>query len=107
MLNHRLKGFVADLCFVAEWPDVRHFLDLTVYFLGLARVHQRWDVALKVVFAAQELSFAREQSDTCLQRAATGHNKSTAVHYVSLCQVNVHYSINFYQHQGTHEDAQH
>lgn len=96
MLNHQLKVFVADQCFVAEWPDVRHFLDLTVYFLGLARIHQRWDVALEVVFAAQQLSFSREQSNTCLHRAATRHNKSTAVRYVTLCQLNVHYTINFY-----------
>lgn len=94
---------MADLCFVAEWPGVRHFLDLTVYFLGLARIHQRWDVALKVVFAAQQLSFPGEQSDTCLHRAATRHNKSD----VTLGQLNVPYTINFYQHQGTLEDAQH
>lgn len=62
---------VVHLCFVAKRPDVHHFLDLAVNLLRLAGVHQRWDVALQVVFAAQQPSFAREKGNAFTRRRTT------------------------------------
>lgn len=63
------------LCFVAKRPDVHHFLDLAVNLLGLAGVYQRWDVALQVVFAAQQPSCAGEKGNACTRSTTRQQHK--------------------------------
>lgn len=64
-MDVELKIFMTDLCFICERPKVSYFLNNAVSLLRLARVDQRWNVVVVMMPAAQQLSFARIQSDTC------------------------------------------